>query len=270
MTQSLAAAQGGLRLAQLARLCALLCLAIGITVALPASGANVRVLCPTALRAPVLELSRMFVRSSERKLEFIFASVGAIHKRVATGERADIVIGTARGIHALVLLGRAVEGSEAMIARTVLALATQRAMPAPSIATATALTQTLRAARALALPDASLGASGGAQVAELIERLGIAAEVRAKAGLVADSREVVRRIAEGTADIGIARMSDIVGAQNVVVTGPLIYPSTASVIYAVALVRRTASADTARAFIEHLTSAEAEAVFRAAGFAAAD
>jgi ABC-type molybdate transport system substrate-binding protein len=65
-------------------------------------------------------------------------------------------------------------------------------------------------------------------------------------------------------------MSDLLGARDVVVTGPLIDPPTAGVVYTVALVRRTAFAETGRAFIGHLASTEAKAVFRAAGFAAAD
>jgi molybdate transport system substrate-binding protein len=249
---------------------ALLCLAIGITVALPASAANLRVLCPNALRAPVLELARTFVRSSAHKIEFIFASAGAIHKRVATGESADVVIGTARGVGALVGLGRAIEGSDATIAQTVLALATHRAVPAPSIAPGEALAQTLRAAASLVLPDPSRAAPGGVQAVELLERLGLAAEVKAKTQLVADSATVIKHVATGAAAIGIAAMSDLVGAQDVVVTGPLIDPSTAGVVYTVALVRRAASAETGRAFIGHLASTEAKAVFRTAGFAAAD
>jgi len=249
---------------------ALLCLAIGITAAWPASAANLRVLCPSALRAPVLELARTFVRSSAHKVEFIFASVGAIHKRVATGESADIVIGTARGVGALVRLGRAVDGSDATIARTVLALATQRAVPAPSIAPGEALAQTLRAAASLVLPDSSRGAPGGAQADELLERLDLAEVIKAKSQFVADSATVVKHVATGAAEIGIASMSDLVGAQAVVVTGPLIDPSTDGVVYAVALVRRTALAETGRAFIVHLASTEAKAVFRAAGFAAVD
>jgi len=248
----------------------LLCLAITITAVLPASATNLRVFCPNTLRAPVLELAGTFVHSSVHKVEFIFASVGAIHKRVATGESADIVIGTTRGISALVGLGRAMAGSEANIARAAIALATRRQGPAPRIAPREALAQTLRAASSLVLPDPNRGAPGAVQANELLEHLGLAAEVKTKTHFVADSGTVVKHVAAGRAEIGIAAMSDLVGAPDVVVTGPLADPSTAAVIYAVALIRRAASAELGRAFIEHLVGIEARAAFRAAGFATAD
>ncbi len=249
---------------------ALLCLTFGITVALPASGAELRVLCPNALRAPVLELARTFVRSSMHRVEFIFASVGAIHKRVATGESVDIVIGTAQGVDALVRLGRAVEGSDATIAHTALALATHRNATAPGVATGEALARTLRDAASLVQPDAGRGVPGGGQASELMQRLGLAAELKEKTYFVSDAREVVKRVAAGVSEIGIAAMSDIVGTQDVVATGPLIDPPTVGVSYAVALVRRTAFAETGSAFIGHLLSTEAKSVFRAAGYAVPD
>jgi ABC-type molybdate transport system substrate-binding protein len=42
------------------------------------------------------------------------------------------------------------------------------------------------------------------------------------------------------------------------------------VVYTVALVRRAASVETGRAFIGHLASTEAKAVFRTAGFVVAN
>lgn len=239
---------------------------LSLTAGSPAFGAELRVYCPNALRTPVLELARSFVRSHGHKIEFVFASVGAIHKRVATGENTDVVIGTVQGVDALVGLGRGLEGSDAVIARTALALALRRGEPAPDITTADALVQRLRSAQSLVLPDAGLGAPGGAQVEQWLESLGIFTEIKAKIRLVGDAREVVKRVASGAAEIGVAAMSDLVGVTDVSTFGPLLEPPTIGVSYAAVVSRRSVSAHAARVFIGYLTTREAQAVFRAAGF----
>src|SRR5690606_38413988 len=68
-------------------------------------GADIRVLCPPALRTPIVESARAFARSTHHRVEFIFAAVAAVHKRVATGEHADVAISTVQGADALVRLG---------------------------------------------------------------------------------------------------------------------------------------------------------------------
>ena len=236
-------------------------------VALPAAGAELRVLCPNALRAPVLELARAFVRGSSHRIEFIFASVAAIHKRVASGETADVAIGTAEGVDALQRLGRAVQGSEAPIARSVLALVVRHGEPGVSVIDADALVRTLRDASSLAYPDAALGAPGGGQVAELLDRLNLTVELKAKSRLVADARDVAKRVAAGAAQLGIAHMNDIIGAPGLVAVGPLNDPPTNGVVYAAVVVQRSVHAEAGRAWVRFLTGSEAQAAFRAAGYA---
>lgn len=245
----------------------LVALLISIACAAPALAAELRVFCPSGLRGPALEAARAFVRSSGHRIEFVFADVGAIHKRVASGAAADVAIGTTPGIDALVRLGSALEGSDAPVARTVLALALPVRERAPQAPDADALTRVLRAADSLVYPDAALGASGGAQVAELVERLGLTAELEPKSRRVADAREVARRVAAGTAQAGIAHMNDIVGTPGAIAVGPLDDPPTSAIEYAAAVVRRSAHPQAAQAFVRFLAGGEANDAFRSAGYA---
>jgi molybdate transport system substrate-binding protein len=231
-----------------------------------AQAADVRVLSPSSLRAPLVESARTFARAGGHRVEFVFASVGAVHKRVATGERADVAIGTLEGTDALVRLGRAVDGSRAPLVRSALALVAPKHAAALDVGDAAALGAALRRAQALVLPDAALGVPGGAQVAELLERLELENELRDKSHRVADAREVVRRVASGAADIGIARMSDVVASGEVTAIGPLLDPPTNGIAYAAVVVRASTQADIAHAFIAHLRSPGAGAEFRKAGY----
>ena len=247
-----------------------LALLLAVLWSLPVAAAELRVLCPNTLRTPMLDSARAFVRGSGHKIEFIFASVGAIHKRVAGGEIVDVAIGTAQGVDALQRLGRALAGSDAAIARTVLALAAREHELKSVPADADRLAQALRDAPSLVYPDAELGSPGGGQAAELLDRLGLTAEVKAKSRLVADAREVAKRVAAGAAQLGIAQMNDILGMPGVVALGPINDPPTAGVVYVAVVPQRSLKADAARAFVNFLTSAEAKAAFRNAGYAPAD
>jgi molybdate transport system substrate-binding protein len=247
----------------------LLGLVLCLSICLPAQAALLRVYCPNALREPVLQLTRQYMRASGHKVEFIFASVGAIHKRVAMGESADVVIGTEQGVDALVKLGRALDAGARPIARTVLGIAVRQAAALPVMDSAETLAQALRDALSLAAPDALLGAPGGAQVAELFERLGVMADIKPKLRLLADSRETAKRVTSGAAEIGVAHMNDLIGAPKIVVLGPIGDPATTGITYAGAVLRRSAAIDAAVTLIEFLASADAAAVLRSAGYAPA-
>ena len=235
-----------------------------------ALAADVRVVCPNALRAPIVESARAFARSGGHRIEFVFAAVAAVHKRIATGERADVAIGTAQGTDALIRLGRGVQGSFVPLVRSALALALPVHASTPEIGDAAALADALRRARSLVAPDASLGVPGGAQAAELLQRLGLTEELRARTRYAADAREIARRVAAGTADIGIGAMSHLTSSSGIALLGPLTEPPTEGIVYAAIIARTATDAELARAFIAHLRLPQSQALFRKAGYLPVD
>jgi molybdate transport system substrate-binding protein len=245
---------------------------IGLVLALcfgacaPAVAAELRVFCPNPLREPVLELARGFARASGHRIVFVFASVGAVHKRIASGERADMAIGTSSGANALVGLGRGVQGSQAPLVRSTLALVVAGTAATADVSNAEALAATLMRVSSLVMPDAALGVPGGAHAVELLEQLGIRAALRAKTRLVADAREVAKQVAAGTAEAGLGTMSEMRAAADLAVLGPLVEPRPAGVVYAALMVRGTDEAVVVRELITHLRSPQAAAIFRKAGY----
>jgi len=231
-----------------------------------ALGADLRVLCANALREPVLELARSYARATGDRVEFVFASVGAVHKRIASGERADVAIGTLEGVEALIKLGPGVAGSEAPLARSALAVAVRPGALRTSIGTPQALARTLVSVRTFAAPDARLGVPGGAQVAELIEQLQLTEALEAKMRPVRDARDAVRRVAAGEVDLALAMMSDLVGSAHVEVIGPVTEPPTRGIVYAAVITRIAALPERARRLVVHMQTAEAERVFSRAGY----
>ena len=232
----------------------------------PAVAADIRVLCPSVLRAPMIESARLYARASGDRIEFVFGSVAAVRKRVATGERADVAIGTLAGADALVRLGRGLEGSVAPLVQSVLALAVARHAAVTEMRDAEALAGVLRNAESIVMPDAGLGVPGGAQAAELLERLGLAEALRPRIRLVASAQDVSRRVASGEAELGVALMSDLVQARGIVVLGPLLEPQMRGIAYAALVPKQAAERERARNFIAHLREPQARSIFRKAGY----
>ncbi len=236
----------------------------------PGLAADIRVLCPNALREPVLELARSFARSTGHRVEFVFASAGAIHKRIAHGERADVAIGSAQGIEALVKLGPGTAGTQAVIARSTLAIAIPSGAPAIDASDRDEVVRALRAARTIGVPDARLGAPGAAHVAELLEGLQLAAELQSRLRGLSDGRDAGKRLAAGDMALALAPMSDLVGIVGVSVIGPITAAATRATVYA-AMVPKTASQpELGRSFIEHLRGVEAAKSLRRAGYLQAE
>jgi molybdate transport system substrate-binding protein len=231
----------------------------------PLLAAELRVFCPSPLREPVLELARGFVHASGDRITFVFASVGAVHKRIASGEKADMAIATLQGANALVGLGRGVQDSETRLVRSTLALVLARGAIPADIGSPEGLTSALMSARSIVIPDAALGVPGGAHAAELLDQLGIGESLRAKIRPVADAREVLKQVGTGAADAGLGAMSEVT-ASGLTVLGPLVEPRPAGIVYAALMVRGSAQPEAVRNFIVHLRSPQAAAIFRKAGY----
>lgn len=235
-----------------------------------AAAADVRVFCPNALREPALELARTYARVTGHRVEFVFASVGAIHKRVAMNERADVVIGGADGIAALVKLGSAEAGSQAQIARSALALIGREGTAMPPADSAEAVERALQAAGSLGVPDAQRGIPGATQALELIDRLPSAEHLRAKIRWLGGGAEAVKQLASGSIDLALVSMSDVAGSRGIQIVGPILFPATRGVAYAAAVPRSALQPELGRAFIAHLRTPAAAHVLRQAGYLAAE
>ena len=210
----------------------------------------------------------MKLLAKRRKELFIFASVSAVHKRIASGERADVAIGTQDGIEALVRLGPGVDGTQAVIARSVLALAWRSSAPAPTIGEPASLASVLAAARSIAAPDARAGVPGGAQVVELLERLQLADTLQSRMRWQLDAREAPKRVAAGEVEFALAALNDLITAAGVEVSAPIAEPKTNAIVYAAVVVRSASDREAARNFIRHLRSREAADALRKAGYVA--
>lgn len=235
-----------------------------------AEAADLRVYCPSALREPMIEAARSYVRASGQRVAFVFASLGAVHKRVALGEPADVVIGSSAGIEALNKLGLGLEESAAEVARSALALAAPRGTVLPAPDDVEGIRRALASTAVLGVPDAAGGAPGAAQAGELLQALVPADQMQARVRPLSGGAEAVKRLADGGIGLAVVWMNEVAGVAAVEVSGPILRPPTRAASYAATVLRSSDRPASARAFIAHLRSAGVAAVLRRAGYVPVD
>ena len=145
-----------------------------------------------------------------------FAPTKVLIERLAAGAAADVVILTAEAIADLTTQGRLAPGGVAL-AGSLVGIAQAPGLARPDIGSAATLIATLRAARSIAYSRA--GASG-IFFAGLLERLGIAAEVNAKATVVPEGLTGAL-VARGEAQYAIQQISELKLVDGIDIIGPL-------------------------------------------------
>ena len=243
------------------------CIAVGIAAfALSlqaAAAAELKVLTTPALSAVWEDLAPKF-EASGHKLTIVFAASGAIAKRVADGEVADVLVSTVGGIDSLIRDGKVIAGTGTPIASSGIGIAVLKGAPKPDISTPDALKKTLLAAKAVAYTDPTSGGASGIHFAKVLERLGIAGDINAKAklgrGVPAGSFVV-----KGEADIAVQQVPELLAVQGIEIVGPLPVDLQSVTPFAAGVHVGAKDPDTARALIRFLQTPQAVAVIKAKG-----
>lgn len=158
-------------------------LAMGmLAAAAPAGAAEVRVMISAGFFGVYAELGPAFERATGHKLATTRGpSMGdspeAIPTRLARGEAADVVIMDGHGADALAKRGLAKEGSQVLLARSLVGMVVKEGSPKPDISTVESFKRTLLAAKSIAYSDSG---SGTYLSTKLFAQLGVADAVAGK------------------------------------------------------------------------------------------
>jgi molybdate transport system substrate-binding protein len=217
-------------------------------------------------RAPQMALQKLFadfMRQTGHTITAGYGTVGAIGGRFKAGEAADLLILSPTGLAELGDL--LVAGSGTEVARAGLAVAVRDGASAPDISTPQAFEAALLAAPSVSYSDPKAGGSAAAYFAGLLERLGIAPGVNAKATLGRNGHHVAELVADGTAELGISFLSELVAIKGVAIAGPLPAELQNHTVYAAAIAAASWETEGARALIAWIRRPEADSTWRAAG-----
>ena len=228
--------------------------------------ADVKVLAALAVQDALGPLALRFWRERGHTILIDYSTVGAIRKRLAGGERADIVVVTSEAADEMERAGELLAGTSAPVAATRTGLAIRDGAAAPDISTLEKFRAALLAARSIAYTDPKTGGAFGSYFAKELERLGLLEAVNAKAVLRRGIHEIVKAVASGEAEVGVTFISTIVSTPGLRVAGPLPPPLLGMERFSTAVLRDSISRDAAIDFARALHDAGSAGQWKAAGF----
>ncbi len=240
--------------------------ALTISIACSARAAEMNVLITTAMKAAIDDLGPAFEAKAGHTLRIAYGPSGALAKRIAGGEPADLVI-LAGGIDDLIKQGKVIAESRRDVARVRIGVAVRKGAPRPDIGTVEAFRQTLLKAKSVAYVDPAAGGASGVYLAKMLERLGILAEVNAKARLARGGTEdmVSAIVARGEAEIGLQQISEIMSVAGAYLVGPLPDELQTVTVYTAGVPGTAKEVAGARALIAFLTTPDAATVYKIKG-----
>jgi molybdate transport system substrate-binding protein len=218
------------------------------------------------MTAAVNGLADAFTRTTGHDVDITFGTVGALQAKLAAGETADVIVLGSPAIAKMEQTGAVVPGSRTEFARISIGVCVREGTTPPDISTPETFKQALVAARVVAMSDAAVGGTAGTYLVGLWERMGIADDIRQKGIPQKSGAEVASRVAEGTADIGLTLIGEIMPIKGARVIGKLPPPYGQDTTYAAGVMTSAKDRATAAAFIAALARASTKAVWNAAGF----
>lgn len=190
-------------------------------------------------------------------------TVGGLLKRIEAGESFDLLVASPAVLDTLKKAGKVADDPIAL-ARVGVGIGVKDGAERPDIGTVEAFKQALLKARAVAYVDPAAGGTSGIYLSQLIDRLGIGPQVRAKSVLVKGGSSA-DRIVSGEADLAVQQISEILPVKGVVLVGPLPAEIQSYTIYAAAVASKTSQAAAAQALIRLVRSKAGADVIKAKG-----
>jgi molybdate transport system substrate-binding protein len=217
------------------------------------------------MTAPVKEAGVAFARHSGNTLVYVSDTTGALQKRLAAGEKSDLVIVAGPGMDTLQKEKLVVAESRVALARALIGVAVKAGAASPDLSTPDTFKAALLKARSVSYVNPASGGTSGTYFEGLIQRMGIADALKPKIVYRSQGSEVADAVAKGEAELGVSFTSELQPNKGVKVAGTLPAPIQLPTIYAAAIATTAGSGDAARAFLRTLAGPEGRAALTKAG-----
>jgi molybdate transport system substrate-binding protein len=221
----------------------------------------IRVLSTLALKGAVPSLAGQYRAAGGARIDVDFAPTLALLERLRSGEAADVVILTREGLDGFVREGRVAAESCVDLARSWVGIAVKAGAVHPDISTEAALCAALLGARSVAY--SRLGASG-ILFAKLIEQLGIASDINARA-VVIPQGFTAERLVGGEADLAVQQISELKQIGGIEVVGPIPYELQTPAVFSAGRMAATNKPAEADRLLRFLASPEVAPALRESG-----
>ena len=223
---------------------------------------TVKVMSGLALEVAVNRwLKPQFESESPFQLDIDWRPTTAIMRSIEEGQRADVIIAINASMDQLVQSGIVRADTRVCLADSVLGVGVREGASRPDVSTVDAFKQAMTNARAVAYSKA--GASG-IYFSKLVDRLGIAETVNARA-VVIPMGFTAEKVASGEADIAIQQISELMSVDGIDIAGP--FPAELQTVstFDAAIFTEAKNSEGASAFLAALTSPAAAKAYAGGG-----
>ncbi len=240
---------------------ALLALTITVAQEIPSEAAEVKVLILPAMSTVMKQLGSQFESITGHKLLPQVGLASQLKVPLDAGD-FDVAIFSTTTIDNLLKQGKIFADTRAEIARVGIGVAVKKGAPKPDISSAEAFKSALLNAKSISYTKDSFT---GQYLPSLMQRLGIAEEMKPKTKLLRGGGQNPRAVAAGEVELGISVISDILPVAGVELLGPLPSELQQYVIFAVSVGTTAKDPQAARALVNFVNSPLAIPVIKAQG-----
>jgi molybdate transport system substrate-binding protein len=217
------------------------------------------------VRSAAEELFCKFEHARACRLAVTWGTAPMLVARIEAGEAADVLILSRAGIDTLHKAGKIAPGSDVTLAGSGVAIAVKAGAPKPDISSPEALKAALLKAKSIAYSAPSAGGASGVYFAKLLERMGIAEQMKAKTKYPPAGGFSAELLLAGEAELAVQQKPELLHVAGTEILGML--PGDLNMVteFAAGIMAGSKNVETGKALIESLRSPEAAAVFRSKG-----
>ena len=205
-------------------------------------------------------LITQFERASGHRLVNQYALPPDLIRKMEAGEPFDVII-LSYDVEGLVKQGKLVANSRTIFGRSGIGVAIRQGTPKPDFSTVEAFKRALLGARSIATSGEG---SSGRYIAGLIDRLGIADQVKPKI-LSGGPGESAKLLSTGRVDFVVSGLPPLLGTPNIEWLGYIPAEIQSWVVFSGGLNTKAKEPEAGRALLNFLTTPAAVAVFRENG-----
>ncbi|HEX6004041.1 MAG TPA: substrate-binding domain-containing protein [Burkholderiales bacterium] len=222
--------------------------------------ATIKLMCSNSMHGVMDELLPQFQAASGHRVAVTYDPAKLMLKRIMGGEIGDLAIVGSGAIDDLVQQG-VIAPPTRTLARSSVGMAVAAGAAKPDISTVDAFKAAILGARSIAY---TIDGASGMHFAELIERLGIAPAVQAKArrqpgGLVGEI------VARGEAEVAIQQLSELKAVPGIDIVGPIPQAIQKTTVIAAGVFCKARNPEAARALLDFLAGDAVAYVIKAKG-----